>query len=273
MDFGTELARRGGTVSRSTLIAAGATGRDLTRAVQDGRLVRGRRGWYASPNLPPEVLTAFRIGGRLAATDAARSHGLWVLRSPQLHVHVDPHAARMAVPRGVRLHWDATHPSDEPLRVSPTHALLQLGRVVGDEDLLVALESALEKRILGPDDLADLRSACPQRLHALFAFARDDSQSGVETLTRWRLHLIGIVALAQVHLPGVGRVDLLIGRSLVIELDGRSTHEFENDRRRDLHATADGYVTLRFSATQILTRWPDVERAIRAAIARGLHLL
>ncbi|PPF62759.1 hypothetical protein C5C18_14205 [Rathayibacter tritici] len=273
MDFDTELSLRDGVASRSQLLAAGATGRDLTAAVSDGRLLRGRRGWYASPRLPPEALAAFRLGGRLAATDAARSHGLWVLRSPELHVHVGPHAARLTAPRGVRLHWDPVHPADEVLRVSPIHALLQLGRTVGDEDLLVALESALEKRILGSDDLAELRAACPHRLQALLVFARDDSQSGVETLARWRLHLIGVTARAQVYIPGVGRVDLVIGHSLIVELDGRSTHDFENDRRRDLHASIDGYVTLRFSASQVLTCWPDVERAILAAIARGLHLL
>lgn len=273
MDIEAELMRRGGIARRAALVATGATVRELNAAVVTGRLVRGRRGWYAAPNLPSEALTAFRLGGRLAATDAARSHGLWVLRSTQLHIHVGPHAARVVAPRGIRLHWDPALPGDEPLRVSPVHALLQLGRVVGEEDLLVALESALEKRILGPDDLADLRSACPDRLHALLAFARIDSQSGVETLARWRLHVVGVVARTQVHVPGVGRVDLLIGRTLIVELDGRSTHDFEKDRHRDLSATVDGYVTLRFSATQVLTRWPDVERAILAAIGHGLHLL
>ncbi|KZX19791.1 endonuclease domain-containing protein [Rathayibacter tanaceti] len=273
MDFDSLLAVHDGVLSRSSLLVAGATDRLLAAAVRDGRLVRGRRGQYASPRLPPEVLAAFRLGGRLAATDAARSHGLWVLRSPHLHVHVEAHAARIAAPRSVRLHWHAAHPGDERLRVSPVHALIQLGRSVGVEDLLVALESALEKRLLTTGAIAELQTACPARLLAALAFVRDDSQSGLETLARWRLHLRGITARAQVWIPGVGRVDLLIGRSLIIELDGRSTHDVENDRRRDLHASSDGYVTLRFSATQVLTQWPEVDRAILAAVERGLHLL
>ncbi|WP_442965601.1 MULTISPECIES: endonuclease domain-containing protein [unclassified Rathayibacter] len=87
------------------------------------------------------------------------------------------------------------------------------------------------------------------------------------------MHLSGIDARAQVWIAGVGRVDLLIGSSLIIELDGRSTHDFENDRRRDLFAAKNGCVTLRFSATQVLTAWPEVEAAIRTAIERGLHRL
>jgi very-short-patch-repair endonuclease len=273
VDLDRLMSLHGGVSSRPVLLAAGATARGLTAAVADGRLVRGRSGRYASPNLPPEALTAFRLGGRLAATDAARSHGLWVLRSPRLHVHVGPNAGRFTVPRGVRLHWDPARPDDEPLRVSVPHALPQLGRTLGAEDMLVALESALEKRLLGPDDLAELRAACPQRLQALLAFARDDSGSGVETLARWRLHSIGVECSTQARIPGVGRVDLLIGRTLIVEIDGRSTHDFENDRRRDLFAAVDGYVTLRFSATQVLTQWDDVERAVLSAIGRGLHRL
>lgn len=216
---------------------------------------------------------AFRLGGRLAATDAAASHGLWVLRSSRRHVWVPHNASRMKAPRGVRLHWDPEWPDDEMLRVSIGHAIVQLGTALGPEHLLVALESAREKRLVHRDDLARLRDTCPVRLHAALAFARDDAGSGLETLARWRLHLIGVEARAQVWIAGVGRVDLLIGRTLIIELDGRSTHEFENDRRRDLHAAVDGYVTLRFSATQVLTAWSEVERAILAAIERGLHRL
>lgn len=246
----------------------------LTKAVSEGAIVRGRRGWYASARLPQPALTAFRFGGRLAATDAARSYGLWVLRARQLHVWVPPAASRLvAPPPGVRLHWDPAWADDEPLRVSIGHALLQLGRVLDAEHLLVALESALEKRLLDGDDLAQLRARCPKRLHRALAFVRDDAGSGVETLARWRLHLRGVDCRAQVWIAGVGRVDLLIGRTLIVELDGRSTHDFENDRRRDLFAAVDGYVTLRFSATQVLTRWPEVERAILAAVERGLHRL
>ncbi|MBF4460956.1 MULTISPECIES: endonuclease domain-containing protein [unclassified Rathayibacter] len=272
MDLRIELDRRGGIASRAALIRAGVTARQLTAAVAAGDVVRGLRGRYASAALPPALLAAFRLGGRLAATDAARSHGLWVLQSPLLHIWVSPNASRLRPPRGIRLHWDAPHSGDEPLRVSPVHALVQLGRV-GDEDLLVALESALEKRVLGPEDLAELRAGSPVRLYSLLDFARDDAQSGVETLARWRLHLAGIETRAQVHVPGVGRVDLLVGRSLIIEIDGRSTHEFEHDRRRDLVASANGYVTLRFSARQVLIAWPEVERAIRSAMERGLHIL
>lgn len=274
MDLEGELLRRGGVAGRAVLISAGATARTLMAAVAAGAIIRGRRGWYASARLPQPALAAFRIGGRLAATDAARSYGLWVLRSPQLHVWVPPTTSRLDVPSaGVRVHWDPAWPDDEPLRVSMTHALLQLGRGLGVEDMLVALESALEKRLLTRDAVARLRDACPSHLLDALAFARDDSQSGVETLARWRLHLIGIEARAQVRIPGVGRVDLLLGRTLIVELDGRSTHDFENDRSRDLYAAVDGYVTLRFSATQVLTRWLEVERAILAAIERGLHRL
>ncbi|KQQ06240.1 hypothetical protein ASG06_06935 [Rathayibacter sp. Leaf185] len=78
----------------------------------------------------------------------------------------------------MRLHWDPAWPDDEPLRVSIGHALLQLGRTVGVEDMLVALESALEKRLLDRDDVDLIRSACPARLHAVIDFAAMTQAAG-----------------------------------------------------------------------------------------------
>jgi very-short-patch-repair endonuclease len=75
-----------------------------------------------------------------------------------------------------------------------------------------------------------------------------------------------------VSIPGVGRVDFLLGSRLVIEVDGTTFHDrgsqFENDRRRDAELSARGYRVLRFSYRQILYDWPLVEAAIWAALAR-----
>lgn len=80
----------------------------------------------------------------------------------------------------------------------------------------------------------------------------------------------------QVRVRGIGRVDFLIGDGLVIEVDGAEFHtsrtDFEEDRRRDALLSALGYRVLRFSYNQIASRWPEVEAAIRAAVARGDHL-
>ncbi len=98
-------------------------------------------------------------------------------------------------------------------------------------------------------------------------------ESGTETLfwirmRRWHPR-------RQVRIGGVGRVDFLFGERLVIEVDGEEFHtaavEFERDRRRDAVLSALGYRVLRFSYRQVMERWPEVEAAVLAALARGDH--
>jgi very-short-patch-repair endonuclease len=88
--------------------------------------------------------------------------------------------------------------------------------------------------------------------------------------------MLGIEPRLQVRISGVGRVDMVIGDRLVLEIDGYAYHSdkerFEADRRRDARLSARGYRVLRFSYDQIFNHWSEVKSAILAAIARGDHL-
>lgn len=79
----------------------------------------------------------------------------------------------------------------------------------------------------------------------------------------------------QVDIPGVGRVDFLLGIRLVVEVDGAEFHtsrpSFEEDRRRDAVLSALGYRVLRFSYVQVERNWDQVAASILAALARGDH--
>ena len=50
---------------RDDLLAAGATGRAITRAVREGTLLRPRRGAYLPSGCHPHAVAAARLGGRL----------------------------------------------------------------------------------------------------------------------------------------------------------------------------------------------------------------
>jgi very-short-patch-repair endonuclease len=80
----------------------------------------------------------------------------------------------------------------------------------------------------------------------------------------------------QVGIPGVGRVDLLIGDRLVLEVDGRAFHsstpDFARDRERDLTLAGLGFRVLRLSYGQVVADWPASEAAIRAVVDAGEHL-
>lgn len=78
------------------------------------------------------------------------------------------------------------------------------------------------------------------------------------------------------QIPGIGRVDFVVGDRLIIEVDSRAHHErtpdYERDRRRDAAASTHGYRVLRFTYRQVFDDWRSVEEAIMAAYLRGDHL-
>ena len=95
--------------------------------------------------------------------------------------------------------------------------------------------------------------------------------TGVETVVRHLLRLLGLRVEPQVVVRGLGRVDLLVEGRLIVELDGREWHDdprtFAEDRRRDAEGAAQRYRTLRFSWYQVLFSWAEVEAAILGALA------
>lgn len=90
-----------------------------------------------------------------------------------------------------------------------------------------------------------------------------------------RLGPWGLRLRQQVRLAG-RFVDLVIGESLVIQIDGFEHHSSSSDRTRDVAHDAElmlrGYTVLRFTYAQIIRDWPAVERTIARAVAAGLHL-
>ena len=99
----------------------------------------------------------------------------------------------------------------------------------------------------------------------------------VDPLTiRLRLKKRRLKVSTQVEIDGVGRVDLLVGERLVIEIDSTAYHSgpqaYHRDRQRDLRLTLLGYHVLRFSWEQITFQWDEVEAAILAVVTAGDHV-
>jgi very-short-patch-repair endonuclease len=98
------------------------------------------------------------------------------------------------------------------------------------------------------------------------------SESGPESLVRQRLFRAGIALRQQVDVPGVGRIDGVIGDRVVVEIDGfrfhRDAEAFENDRRRDAELAARGYAVIRLSYRRITESWEWCESVIRRVLAR-----
>lgn len=107
----------------------------------------------------------------------------------------------------------------------------------------------------------------------LVDIARPDADSGLESLLRLRLHLLGVTLDCQVVIDGVGRVGFVIADRLLIEADGRGNHDGASLRHKDLvrdaAASRAGYETLRFDYAQIVHNWPQVRDAV---LARRLEI-
>lgn len=97
------------------------------------------------------------------------------------------------------------------------------------------------------------------------------AESGTETLVRLALTRAGLSAVPQVRIPGVGRVDLLVGSRVIVEVDSVAWHDDDasraRDYRRDLMLFRLGYVVVRVSWFQAMFRRHEVRRPPRAGRA------
>ncbi|NQX26072.1 hypothetical protein HQQ81_01740 [Microbacteriaceae bacterium VKM Ac-2854] len=253
--------------------------RSLDKELASGRVVKARGGVYYLDGLDDDLVAAIALGGKLAGASVLARSGVWLMdeSTKRVHVWVSRRAHLREAPGRVTLFRDEAWSGDGRLEVSVLHALRHLAVACRDdsaqEQLVVAVESALNKQLIVLDDLGILARRAPRSAQDVLAFATDSAQSGLESLVRWRLHRIGIPSEAQVRIEGVGVADLRVGRTLLLELNGKATHDFDDDRERDTETAIRGYATLRFSKKGILRRWPRCELAVRNYMHLGLHEL
>ena len=274
------------------LLARGKSEREIRRAVAQGRLLLVRRGVLATPETPVPLLRAARVGGVATSTTGAAALGLWTPPDPpearadgeRLHVafrrtttrfhHADDGARPLVRTPSIVLHRTAPDEVDAAAAsgIAPVLTVLEHAfRSLPPEHALAILDSALHHRFLRTADLPALAARVPARLRPVVTAADGRADSGIETITRHLLRLLGLRVEVHPVLPGIGEVDLLVEGRLVVELDGREFHDdeeaFHRDRRRDLVAATTRYRSLRFTWWQVLFAWPSVEAAVLAALA------
>ncbi len=260
-----------GVASRHTLLKT-VSRAELQQLVRTGQLRRVRRGWFAAPNANPTVVSAVAAGGVLSCVSALAHYGVWV--PPQDRVHV---RARDAATRGdrsfCRQHGGPVA-EDGAVDDIPT-ALRHAVRCLDDEGIVVVCDSLRNLKLMTPTGLTATLRRAPARIHNLLERC-DEAESGTETMVRLRLRSKGIEVTPQVRIDGIGRADLLVGRRLILEVDGRMYHDsavrFEADRQRDRNAVERGYVVIRLTYRQVLYDWPAAEAAILEVVRRRDHI-
>lgn len=211
--------------------------------------------------------------------------GLATIETPTLHVSVPRTASRLRSAedytrrldrtKQVIVHWSGVSGQPVPVR-AVADVLFDMAFCCPVELTIAAVDSALHSRLLTSAAWGRCLRSMPNGLAQALAAVDGRAEAITESLVRTRLAGLGLASVPQVKVPGVGRVDLLIGTSLVIELDGRAFHDtestFENDRRRDARLSIRGFRVLRFSYWQVMSNWAQVRDAILAAVRRGDHL-
>jgi very-short-patch-repair endonuclease len=167
----------------------------------------------------------------------------------------------------VVIHW--TRSLSRTVQPLPEAIALAI-RCAGPETGFVLLESAMHAKKFARGEFALLSSLAPDWFRAWSRFATADSESGTESLMKLLLLALDIPFRQQVDIPGIGRVDFVLGDGLVIEVDSLAHHgDIYRDRKRDALLSARGMRCLRFVYSQVIYERDEVEAAVVAAVARG----
>jgi hypothetical protein len=267
-DFVTDA---GGFATRRQLRRAGATDRDLTRAVRSGDLHRPRLGWYSNLPLDDDRVTAVRVGGRLTGASALFHLGGWMWARPgTVSVSVAPHAARLRRCRRSRVVWDpaAVRERGGVAVVSVADALV---RAVLDEDFEIAValcDWALHHGRVSADEFAHVVARLPADARGIADWVDADSESILESVVRTRLRRAGFHVTSQVPV-GFGRhTDLVVNGVLGVETDGRRWHadRFDADVSKDMATFIRRRIPVHLSYDLITKHWDTVLAAIEAGV-------
>ena len=274
MTLSSDLGRLGGLARRTQLRRLGHSDDDIRRFVAAGHARPLRRSWLVGPTANPLACRAVELGGVLGGESALRSWGIWVSHDGGLCVVAPPTASRLpAVDTGeYRLHprafsWPTGWRTDVVTalavhvpRIEPFHAI-------------ASIDSALHQNLLLPEQLPVLFALLPRRCRRLRRLIDSRCESGIESLLRVAAIFEGWHVEVHVSIRGVGRVDLVINRWLVIEADGDAWHSSREqrlrDRARDAAIVKLGMRSHRFGHPQILNDLPGCVEVIRAYLVAG----
>lgn len=262
MSIEMALERGGGCLRRRDLVTGSSGGRALARLQASGRVVRAGRGLYALPGTSDDVVAARAAGGLVTCVSLAAHLGLPMLEPPEV-----PHVAlpgnrgaptSRSLPPGTVIHWDSrvTARSVGRTRTAPIAstpgALLHAMACLPRRDAVALIDAALNRSYCTLGQLQALRPRSGRlQFDNVLRAADGRSQSLPESFLRLAFGSVGLRVEPQVVILGVGHVDLLVERLLIVEADGFAYHsgrrEFGEDRRRDRVADALDIPAMRFT--------------------------
>ena len=274
---------------RRTLLSYGATGTGLTAAVQAGFLVRPRRDHYALPGTTTSIVQAVRVGGRLSCVSALHLLGVFAMDASVPHIHLvrsasrlrSPHSRLITLAESARadsvLHWWPLLYGSDVLdyRVGISDAVAHAIRCQQPWHAIATLDSVLNRGLLSRDELTALFHQLPEAHWALLVQVDGRAEAGQESILRLLMRQLGLQCELQVHVSGVGRVDMLVEGILILEADSRLAHDgwelHVRDRNRDIDSARQGYMSLRPAYQRTMFDPTAVQEAVLALLSAWNH--
>lgn len=269
----------GEALHREQLHGEGYTDRQLREVVRSGEVELLRRAWFVSTSAPDDLREAARLGARLTCTTVARRRGWWMPEEvgDEVHVHFLPGSTgpRLADDWPGVTHWtQPIAPTGRALVGSVEDALAHIALCQPPDRALVMWETASRIEKLAPDALRKISWRSPAA-REIADSVNGLADSGLEVLICAPLRRQRVQVRQQVVLAGKP-VDVLVGRWLVIQVDGWAHHSSSAQRAKDIAHDAElrlrGYTVLRFSYAQVVHERSQVQRTIQRALAAGLHI-
>jgi len=274
----TDMRSLGSIAHRSVLADRGHGRRVVDSALGRGEVLPVRNGWVAVATAAQPAVVAILNGGALTGSTALRSYGVWAGDDLRIHVQLATNSHRREVspltpldrflspvPRlaEVARHWGEpacgmSH--GRSWRVCLLCAIVAHARREHEHEVQASIESAVHLGLFSRSQLPALFSRLPRRLKAIRASLDFRPEAGWETVVRLRLTALGVHVEIQVQI-GPYRVDLLIDRWLIVELDGAGFHDAVADKHRDGYLIRTGYRIVHWTP-EMVRDWPTCEAII-----------
>ncbi|WP_151525716.1 DUF559 domain-containing protein [Serinicoccus kebangsaanensis] len=278
-DPATLIAQRGGLATTRELRRAGARWRDLTQAVRDGRLVRGRRGRYHLASVETHAVAAYRMSGVLSHRSAAVHHGWPVKHEPDRPEIIVPRNRKVSASdqRDHHVRWRRLEEGESGSGVtSHLRTVVDCARDLPFDEALAVADSALRAGQVGKQQLAvaaaGARGSGAVQLRRIARVADGRAANPFESVLRAICLDEGLDVVAQEQVVDHGlwaMADLVdASRRLVVEADGYEVHGtrrgFRKDVRRYTEMVVFGWTVLRFTWEDVMLQPDFVRWALRS---------
>ena len=289
MDVAAAVAELSGITGRKPLLRR-VSRADIERAVALGEVARVTRGRYALPTDDEARRLAHELTGTAVLVTAAAHWGwarMW-----------EPHRPQVAVPRGrnvsrerqaqVDLRWRSIPAGDIVDRwvTSPERTLLDCAALLPFEQALAITDSALRDGTVRRSALSARLGEVPRvhrrRTERVVTLATPLAANPFESALRAiAVQVPGLDVRCQVRIDDdrgwVGRVDLADSTlGIVVEADSMEYHgerqAMDRDVERYTRLACDGWLVLRFTWYQVMTRPEWVAQMLAKAVAQRAQL-